>query len=120
MSDDAAVVVRLAALANLGLLIPGGSFFISPMRTDLLGSLEREYGTLEVTQGFSLPSGWLFDQHPCDEIEMASDLRRLIKFSIDCSLLIDERSFRSPPRYWKNPTKRKSRLLQNMYMNGTI
>jgi hypothetical protein len=41
-SDIAAAAVNLTALANLGLAISGALFFVSPMRTDLLRSLERE------------------------------------------------------------------------------
>jgi hypothetical protein len=45
-SDIAATAARLAELANIGLTIPGASFLVNPVRTDLLKALERESPTL--------------------------------------------------------------------------
>lgn len=41
-SDIATAAVRLAALTNLGITVSGASFFVSPIRTDLLKTLARE------------------------------------------------------------------------------
>jgi len=81
-SDIAAALGPLAAIANLGLSISGGSLFAGSMRTDLVKFLSRESTALgEVNESF-IPQ--IRDKIiiSCFETEVPVGLTRLVRGSV--------------------------------------
>lgn len=80
-SDIAAFAVHLAALTNLGLTVSGASFFVSPMRTDLLKSLARESSMLgSIQDSFRhLVANLIIIS--CYETEIVNGLQRLVSYN---------------------------------------